>query len=624
MPDGGNPNANSGKDDKAKRADKKRKAFTRMFEGITDQYLSDYSERDVDLSGEEEADDKVRPAKEAPEPPPQPEAPKSTGLASLMASGQNAAAKPEGNKISSLFESSDNLEKPQLPPEVMQQAPQAPPQQQAPQAPPQSPQAPPSEGHKKKGLYTQLLSKPVLPEDIAAAHPPTAPGAPPPAPAAPPPAPAQSPAGYPAAGRSPGYPSSPSIPMPPMPNAQPAPQSQPAAQPQSAPQDQPPQRQAEPQGYPSSGSTAGYPASGAYPAANPQVEPLMQSPVEPQESVAVKGSLPPAPKLGSPQRGSQPGSQNPVQQSPPQTPVSQNPPPQPQRRPAEPTAKEDVSKWKAGFVEKFKDPPARPSNEKIEIPLPPKDGKMHTAETAPSWGLETQKAVDRLMLSEGEIPYQSAQDRRKKRAKRQEEDFEFQSASGKFAGEFTKVAKKNPKVKALLIAANIFATIATAIILYRCHEPGGSGFAIIGFVVWLVAAVAWLWALSLTFNGYKRLLKRPFMFYLPLAGVISVVAMTDVPTQIAFTLCRSSLEVKAADLQAGGEHRPNLAQSSSLGLVGLFHVIDYGVDHDNSVYFFTDDEPQPRGFIMSTQPPPPAPFGMQVSAHRIGEKWFSF
>lgn len=228
------------------------------------------------------------------------------------------------------------------------------------------------------------------------------------------------------------------------------------------------------------------------------------------------------------------------------------------------------------------------------------------------------------MLSEGEIPYQSAQDRRKKRAKRQEEDFEIQSASGRFAGEFTKVSKKSNKVKYLVIAANVLAAVATAIILYRCHEPGGSGFAIIGFIVWLAAAVAWLWALSLTFNGYKRILKRPSMFFLPLAAALSVVAMTDVPTQIAFQLCRSSLEVKADQLRAQGEHRPNLVESSPVGLVGLFHVIDYGVDHDGTVYFFTDDEPQPRGFVMSTQQPPAVPFGLQLSSHRIGDKWFAF
>lgn len=228
------------------------------------------------------------------------------------------------------------------------------------------------------------------------------------------------------------------------------------------------------------------------------------------------------------------------------------------------------------------------------------------------------------MLSEGEIPYESAQDRRKKRAKRQEEDFELQSASGRFAGEFTKVGKKSNKSKYLVIAANVLATAATAVILYRCHEPGGSGFAIIGFIVWLAAAVAWLWALSLTLGGYKRVLKRPSMFFVPLAAVLSVVAMTDVPTQIAFQLCKSSLEVKADQLRAQGEHRPNLVETSPVGLVGLFHVIDYGVDHDGTVYFFTDDEPQPRGFVMSAQQPPAVPFGLQLSSHRIGEKWFAF
>lgn len=611
MPEGGDPNANSSNDDKARRTDKKRKAFTRMFEGITDQYLSDYSERDVDLSGEEEADDKVRPLRQsAVEPPPQPETPKSTGLASLIASGQqeaaqgepqNARPKSDSSRMAALFESSDNLEKPQV----------------LPDAPPAQPPQSSSDSTRKKGLYTQLLQKPVLPEDIGV--PPQPP--PPPAPSPPPPLPPgypTSPPGYPSSGAAAGYPASGEFPMPQQ------------AMPQQAMAQQPVPQQLIPQ-------------QPATPQPNPQPAPVEPSPTEP----AQRGSLPPAPKLGSTQQrapGQAPMAQQPLmpqpQQPQPQMPpqlqpkLSPNPsPPTPSGSPepsggGAPAASPDhQEKWQAGFAQKFKDPPSTLTSKEQappEVPGIPKDGKLHTAETAPSWGLETQKAVERLMLSEGEIPYESAKDRRVKRAKRQEEDFEIQSASGKFCGEFTKVAPKKSKVKFQVIAANVLATIATGIILYRCHEPGGSGFAIIGFIAWLPAAVAWLWALSLTFRGFKRLLKQPFMFYVPLAAVVSVVAMTDVPVEIAFQMCRSSLEVKADQLRAQGEHRPNPTQNTSLGMVGLFEVNDYAVDHDGSVYFFTDNEPQPRGFITSPQQPPPMPFGMQLSSKRIGDKWYSF
>ncbi len=138
---------------------------------------------------------------------------------------------------------------------------------------------------------------------------------------------------------------------------------------------------------------------------------------------------------------------------------------------------------------------------------------------------------------------------------------------------------------------NVVAGIATLLILYRSHIPGGSNYYGLGLLMWMLSAPAWIWILVSHKRSEKgndapqsRLLKRRLLI-VPIMIGLSVLPVTQLPQFICFTLFRPYLDSEARmALQTHPQSKPERAPRKQ---AGPFPIYDVSVDQNGGVWIAT-------------------------------------
>lgn len=153
--------------------------------------------------------------------------------------------------------------------------------------------------------------------------------------------------------------------------------------------------------------------------------------------------------------------------------------------------------------------------------------------------------------------------------------------------------QESDKYKVPFAAVNVVAALATLLVLYRSHIPGGSDSNGIGLLIWIAVAPVWFVLVmghrkaSAKNSGTSKpskLSKRRLLILPTLVG-LSVLPVTQLPQFLFFTLFRHYLDTAATEaLKARPASSPSLTPKST---AGPFPIFDVCVDGKGSVWIAT-------------------------------------
>lgn len=190
-----------------------------------------------------------------------------------------------------------------------------------------------------------------------------------------------------------------------------------------------------------------------------------------------------------------------------------------------------------------------------------------------------------------------------------------------------------PKAMGLLRMATVIASVASIMVMYRCHIPGRSDYMNLGLQLLLVAAIGWLLGLQAlqkaNFSTTHQASGKVSLIALPVLISLSALALTPLPQHLAFEVSRPQLERLAQELSTRNQgSEVHVLVGIPVMSAGLFDIDTYATDDDGGVYLVTSHRAE-QGQISSNgfafKPGVPyQPLGRASFASTLRSDWLTF